>query len=57
MFTKAYEIAKSFTHPLVVTMRFFDKTVDSGLGAFVVINNEGWLMSEAHNLGAAFAFN
>lgn len=57
MFTKAYDIAKNFTQPLVVVMRFFDKTIDSGLGAFVIINDEGWLMTAAHNLGAAFAFN
>jgi hypothetical protein len=57
MFTKAYEIANNFTQPLVVTIRFSDKTIDSGLGAFVLINNDGWLMTAAHNLGAAFAFN
>ena len=57
MFAKSYDIAKSFTHPLVVTIRFLDKTIDSGLGAFVIINNDGWLMTAAHNLGAAFAFN
>jgi hypothetical protein len=57
MFTKSYDIAKNFTHPLVVTMRFFDKTIESGLGAFVIVNDDGWLMTAAHNLGAAFAFN
>jgi S1-C subfamily serine protease len=57
MFTKAYEIAGKFTCPLVVAIRFFDKTIDSGLGAFVIVNDDGWLMTAAHNLGAAFAFN
>lgn len=57
MFTEAYDIAKSFTHPLVVSIRFFDNTIESGLGAFVIINSDGWLMTAAHNLGAAFAFN
>jgi hypothetical protein len=57
MFTKAYDIAKTFTHPLVVSIRFFDNTIESGLGAFVIINNDGWLMTVAHNLVAAFAFN
>jgi hypothetical protein len=57
MFAKAYDIATKFTHPLVVTMRFFDKTLDCGLGAFVVLNDEGWLITAAHNFGASFAFN
>ncbi len=57
MFTKAYEIAGQFTRPLVVAIRFFDKTIDSGLGAFVILNDDGWLMTAAHNLGVAFAFN
>jgi hypothetical protein len=57
MFSKAYEIAKNFTRPLVVTMRFYDKSIDSGLGAFIILNDDGWLITAAHNLGAAFAFN
>lgn len=57
MFTKAYDIATKFTQPLVVAMRFFDKSLDSGLGAFVILNDEGWLITAAHNLGASFAFN
>jgi hypothetical protein len=57
MFNKAYNIANKFTHPLIVTMRFYDKTVVGGLGSFVIINKEGWCMTAAHNFGAAFTFN
>src|SRR5690349_6402873 len=57
MFSTAYEIASKFTFPLVVCIRFHDKTIDSGLGAFVALNDEGWMVTAAHNLGAAFAFN
>lgn len=57
MFTKAYEIAMRITYPLVVSMRFYDKSIDSGLGSFVVLNDDGWIITAAHNLGAAFAFN
>lgn len=56
MFQKAYELASKYTFPLVVTMRFHDKTVDSGLGSFIVLNNEGWLLSVAHNFDASIAF-
>lgn len=57
MFTKSYSIAKEYTFPLIVSIRFFDKTIESGLGAFVVLNDEGWSMTAAHNFGVAFAFN
>lgn len=57
MFSKAYSQAKFFTHPLVVAIRYHDKTVESGLGAFISLNDDGWLMTAAHNFGAAFAFN
>jgi hypothetical protein len=43
MFSKAYEIASKFTHPVIVSMRFFDKTVESGLGSFIILNDEGWM--------------
>ncbi len=57
MFSKSYDVAKHFTRPLVVTMRFFDKTIDSGLGAFIILNEDGWLITAAHNLEACFAYN
>lgn len=57
MFTKAYELSTKFTFPLIVALRFYDKSIESGLGAFVVLNDDGWLITAAHNFGAAFAFN
>lgn len=57
MFKDAYEIAQKYTYPLIVTLRFFDKTIEGGLGSFVILNNDGWLMTAAHNFGACFAFN
>ncbi|MFN5421945.1 MAG: hypothetical protein ACK5AO_01650 [bacterium] len=57
MFNKAYNIANKFTNPLIVTLRFFDNTIEGGLGSFIVINDEGWCMTAAHNFGAAFTFN
>ena len=57
MFSKAYEIARKYTLPLVVTLRFFDKTIEGGLGSFIILNEDGWLMTVAHNFGASFAFN
>lgn len=57
MFQQAYEKASKYTHPLIVAYHFFDKTVESGLGSFIILNDEGWLMTAAHNLEVSFAFN
>jgi hypothetical protein len=57
MFRQAYDKASKFTQPLIVAYRFFDKTVDSGLGSFIILNDEGWIMTAAHNLEVSFAFN
>jgi hypothetical protein len=57
MFRQAYDKASKFTQPLIVAYRFFDKTVDSGLGSLIILNEDGWLMTAAHNLEVSFAFN
>ncbi len=48
MFTNAYKLASSFTQPIIISTRFFDKTVGCACGAFVVINDEGWIITVAH---------
>jgi hypothetical protein len=35
MFKKAYEIARQYTYPVILSMKFYDNTVESGLGSFV----------------------
>lgn len=57
MFTNAYKITSNYTQPLIVAYRFFDGTVESGLGTFIILNDEGWIMSVAHNFQASFAFH
>lgn len=57
MFIKAYEIAREYTKSIVIVYRYFDKKVCGGLGTYVVLNDEGWLMTAAHNFIVAVAFN
>ncbi len=57
MFHQAYNIANKYTQPFILTMRFYDGSVDCGLGSFVVINDEGWAMTAAHNFGVVFSYN
>jgi len=48
MFANAYKLASSFTRPVIVSIRFFDKTVDCICGAFIVVNDEGWIITVGH---------
>jgi hypothetical protein len=50
MFAEAYKIATQYTFPLIISNRFYDGTVESGLGSFVIINEEGWVVTAAHVL-------
>lgn len=56
MFANAYKLASCFTQPTVISIRFFDKTVECNCGAFVVLNEEGWVFTVAHLLESFFAF-
>ena len=53
MFAIAYELVSKFTHPVLISIRYFDGTVESGLGSFVILNNEGWVLTAAHILDPA----
>ena len=52
MFADAYEKASHFTQPLIVSVRHFDGMVSCSLGAFVILNPEGWVVTTAHLLEA-----
>jgi len=56
MFAIAYKVVSSFTHPVVISTRFFDKSVECGCGAFVIINDEGWIITVAHLWDSFFLF-
>lgn len=48
MFADACEKAAMFTRPVIVSTRTVDGTVHATCGAFVVINDEGWIMTAGH---------
>lgn len=56
MFAQAYKLASCFTYPVVITTRFFDNTVECGCGAFVIINDEGWIITVGHLWDSWLAF-
>lgn len=48
MFANAYELTSQFTFPVINSLRFYDGIVDCGLGSFIILNNEGWILTAAH---------
>jgi hypothetical protein len=52
MFAQACKRGACFTRPVVISRRYFDRSTDCGCGAFVVINDEGWIVTAAHLLSA-----
>jgi len=48
MFANAYGLARRFTLPVIISTRFYDGSVSSGCGAFIVVNHEGWIVTVAH---------
>jgi len=57
VFSNAYKLASCFTQPVVISIRFFDKTVECGCGAFIILNENGWVVTVAHLFESLFAFN
>ncbi|GAF82424.1 unnamed protein product, partial [marine sediment metagenome] len=48
MFAKAYALASEFTQPLIISTRLYGGEVKCGVGAFVVLNKDGWILTAAH---------
>lgn len=56
MFAKAYALARCFTQPVIISTRLYDQTVECTGGAFVVLNDEGWIITAAHLFDSFLAF-
>ena len=56
MFSKAYEIASHYTQPVIISLRFFDKSIECAIGAFIMLNEEGWIATAEHIWHSMFAF-
>ena len=48
MFADAYELASAFTLPVIISARYFDGSVESGLASMTVLNRDGWAATAAH---------
>jgi hypothetical protein len=56
MFAKAYSLARCFTQPVIISTRLYDKTVECTGGAFIVLNDGGWIITAAHLWESFFAY-
>lgn len=56
MFASACKRASSFTRPVIIRRRFFDKRVRCSCGAFVILNPEGWIVTAAHLWNSYFLY-
>src|SRR5436309_415928 len=50
MFKDAYKTARSFTQPIILSRKTIGGVCSSSIGAFVVINDEGWIVTAGHIL-------
>lgn len=48
MFSNAFEIARAYTAPAIVNTKTIENKVNSNCGAFIILNNEGWILTVAH---------
>ncbi len=48
MFSEAYQTASQYTSPVIVSTVTTDNIVNCSCGAFVVLNDEGWILTVAH---------
>jgi hypothetical protein len=56
VFTSAIRIAAAFTHPVICSMRFVDDRVECSIGSFIVVNDEGWVITAAHLIEPAAVY-
>lgn len=57
MFSTACSIAQKYTFPIVISYRHNNGECKCGMGAFVVINDEGWAVTAAHIISQITALN
>jgi len=56
MFARAVQVAQRFTRPVIVSKRLANGTVTSGCAAFVIVNEEGWIVTAGHVMADLVAY-
>lgn len=50
MFANALKLASVYTQPVIISKRFYDGRVECSCAAFIILNEEGWILTSAHVL-------
>jgi hypothetical protein len=50
MFRDACSVAPKFTFPVIVSMRTIGGKCTAGMGPYIVVNDEGWIVTAGHVL-------
>lgn len=56
MFSTAYKLASEYTNPVITSLRFSNNSTESSLGSFVILNNEGWILTAGHLINSFVGF-
>ncbi len=52
MFAAAFRLASQYTYPVITSRHYYGGTTECGCAAFVVLNEDGWIVTAAHLLAA-----
>lgn len=52
MFANALKSVSIYTHPVIISRRLYNGNVESGCATFIILNEEGWILTSAHALAA-----
>lgn len=55
MFAEALKLASNYTQPVIVSQKHFDGTANAGCASFIVVNEEGWILTSAHVIAPMLA--
>jgi hypothetical protein len=51
MFKTAFKLAAGYTRPVVISSKTCDGACGAGIGAFVIVNRDGWIVTADHIIG------
>jgi hypothetical protein len=51
MFAEALKSVVKYTYPVVISQRLYNREVKCGIASFIILNEEGWILTSAHVLG------
>ena len=52
MFANALKSVSVYTYPVIISQRLYDGKVKCDCATFIILNEEGWILTSAHVLTA-----